>query len=137
LDWAPVFVVVDRDRLTAVVPEGSGIEAMPDVEIAAFAGGPLYSPAVSRPAALAVLATVLSECGLRPGRFGCERERFALADLGTVPNLRDAPDIGPLLAHQRWRKDAAEIAQIRANLRVVEAGFDAARELIRPGVTEL
>jgi Xaa-Pro aminopeptidase len=137
LDWAPVFAVVDRDRVAAVVPEGAGIESTPDVEITTYVSGPLYSPAVSRPAALASLSGVLLTGGVKPDRLGVERAHLTLSDLETAPELGEATDTGPLLARQRLRKDEAEIAQIRANLRVVEAGFDAARELIRPGATEL
>jgi Xaa-Pro aminopeptidase len=137
LDWAPVFVVADRDRVTAVVPAGAGVESTPDVETATYVGGPLYSPAVSRSAALMALAVVLAERRLIPKRLGAEREHLTLADLETAPQLGNVTDVGPLLSRQRLRKDEAEIAQIRANLRVVEAGFDAARELIRPGATEL
>lgn len=137
LDWAPVFVVVDRDRVSVVVPEGAGIELVTGIESSTYVPGPLYSPAVARTAALVALSGVLSTHGVKPARLGTARAHVTLADLDAVPELREAAEIGPLLNRQRLRKDEAEVAQIRANLRVVEAGFDAARELIRPGATEL
>ncbi|MFN8594552.1 MAG: Xaa-Pro peptidase family protein [Thermomicrobiales bacterium] len=137
IDWAPVFVVVDRDAAIIVVPEGTEGDDRAGFDVATYRGGPEHSPTVSRLAALTSLASLLDGDGVDTWRTGIERDHLSVADLDVVPGLAAAVDIGSILIRQRQRKDAAEIARIRFNLGVVEAGFDAARELIRPGATEL
>lgn len=137
VDWAPVFLVVDRDVATVVLPGGAEPEHLSGYDLATYSGAPQYSPAVSRPAALAVVAAVLGREGAEMRRTGVERDHVPIGDLAALPGLATAADVGPILADQRRRKDAAEIARIRFNLGVVAAGFDAAREAIRPGATEI
>lgn len=130
---ASVFLLVDAAAVTAVVPEGAEVEAMAGVLVATYAS----AGTDDRQRALEAVAKVLQSRGLLLPRIGIERGDLRLADLSALSDLRPAPDVGPLLAWQRMRKDEAEIDQIRSNLRVLAAGFDAARAAIRPGVSEL
>jgi Xaa-Pro dipeptidase len=48
-----------------------------------------------------------------------------------------ASDAGPMLRYLRKSKDEDEIAEIRRSLKLSAIAYDAAREAIRPGVTEI
>jgi Xaa-Pro aminopeptidase len=52
-----------------------------------------------------------------------------------LPGIRLRPAAG-VVKDLRRRKDGAEVAEIRAAARILDAGFSAAEEVIRPGITE-
>jgi aminopeptidase len=125
-EWAPAFLIVDSSSVVALVSESAGIVPPSGVEAQTYADG-----------ALSALARLVPDRGIDPAHLGVERDHLALSDGDMWPVLRRAVDIGPLIVRRRMRKDGDEIARIRANLCVLEAGFDAARATIRPGATEL
>jgi Xaa-Pro aminopeptidase len=133
-EWAPAFLVVGPREVIAVVPESAGIGAPPGVTLRSYAEG---ASERLRRNALFEADRCVQDLEIHVGRLGIEREYLTLADGDAFPGLLNAGDIGDLIARQRMRKDAEEIARIRGNLRVLAAGFDAARATIRPGVTEL
>jgi Xaa-Pro aminopeptidase len=135
--WSPAFLLIDADIVTAIVPASAGIVAPPGITLAPYADGSIHEPAVPRHAALTELGRILAAREIPLDRLGVEREDLSLADSTVLPDIRPAADIGPLLARQRMRKDHSEIDRIRTNLAILAAAFDAARETIRPGVTEL
>jgi Xaa-Pro aminopeptidase len=140
-EWAPVFLVIGPARIAAVVPASAGIAATPGVEIVAYGNGMERDSETPRQATLAALSAAMAASGVESARLGVEAEHARLSDLSGLPGLslplEEMVDVGPILARQRQRKDAAEIARLRDNARVLTAGFEAAREAIRPGVTEL
>jgi Xaa-Pro aminopeptidase len=133
-EWAPALLVVGPREVVAVVPESAGIAAPPGVMLQPYGDGASESP---RRKAVGEATRRARELVIAERRLGIEREHLTLADVDTFPGLQHAVDIGDLIGRQRMRKDTDEIARIRANLRVLAAGFDAARATIRPGVTEL
>ena len=134
---APVFLIVDPEYVTAVVPASAGIDQSWNIEIQPYFDGTIDEIVSSRHNALVQVARVVNDRGFPLDQLGGEKGNLHLSDLAAFPALEHAVDIGPLLARQRRRKDAQEIAHIRANLLVLETGFEAARATIRPGVSEL
>ncbi|MGH2615920.1 MAG: M24 family metallopeptidase [Thermomicrobiales bacterium] len=136
-ECAPAFLLIDQERVTAVAPASAGIAEAPGIEVVPYIDSSINEIIPPRRTALAEVSRLVEEHGIQPDRLGVERGQLVLSDMDAFPDLRQAPDIGHAIARLRMRKDPDEIACIRANLRVLEAGFDAARETIRPGVTEI
>jgi Xaa-Pro aminopeptidase len=64
----------------------------------------------------------------------------AACEYGWLPHgvlVQPVLDVNPILERMQRQKDADELALIRRNVQVVEAGHLAARQTIRPGATEL
>jgi Xaa-Pro aminopeptidase len=135
--WMPAFLLVDPGQITAIVPESAGITAGPGVELQTYDDGAIGEIVSPQRNALVEIARAVRDREIAPSRLGVEREHLTCADTDMFPSLLPAVDIGPLITRQRMRKDEEEITRIRANLRVLETGFDAARATIHPGVTEL
>ena len=136
-EWGPAFLVVDLQGVIAVVPASAEDSLATGIDAEPYSDGSIDEIVSLRRNALAEIPRILRYRGIVLPRLGIEQEHLALADVDTFPDLLQAADIRPLLDRQRMRKDADEIARIRANLRILEAGFDAARATIQPGVTEL
>lgn len=131
-EGAPVFLIVDPEYVTAVVPASAGIDQPWNIEIQPYFDGSVNEIVSSRHNAFVEVARIVNDRGLPLVQLGGEKGSLRLSDLAAFPSLGHAVDIGPLLARQRRRKDVQEIAHIRTNLLVLETGFDAARTTIRP-----
>ncbi len=123
----PTIVLRDVDRLLAL--ETSWVR---DLRI--------YRLLADDPAAL--IAEVAREHGLREGRLAVELESYALPHaLGLRLEEKLAParveDATALLGDLRLVKSAAEMAYLRDAARHAEAGLQAARRGLRPGITEV
>jgi len=88
-----------------------------------------------------LVSATLKHLESMPGRrIGVE---LASVPAGVVEGLRAARtgleivDIGPLIRPLRRSKDPDEIAVLRRSIKAGEAGLAAAREKVRPGMTEL
>jgi Xaa-Pro aminopeptidase len=136
-EWTPAFVVVDPWQVIAIVPESAGIVAGPGVKLQTYVAGGIEEIVSPRRNALVEITRVIQDRGIAPNRLGIERDHLTFVDGDAFSGLLEAVDIGLLITRQRACKDANEIARIRANLSVLETGFDAARATIQPGVTEI
>lgn len=88
-----------------------------------------------------VVAAVLHEQGVGAGRIGITgmRSLLALADLETLrAALPDADlvDAGELLGTLKLVKDAGEIDELQRTAAIADAGFEAGRARMRPGVSD-
>ncbi len=86
-----------------------------------------------------VAKEVLNKYGLAGKILACEYQTMRLMEkamleraLGNVTVI----DADPLLAEMRMVKDADEAAKMETAAKVVEAAVEAARQVLRPGVTE-
>jgi Xaa-Pro aminopeptidase len=136
-EWNPAYLVVDGRDVVAIVPQSADIGSAPEIELQTYFDGTIDEITSPQRNAFVEVARTVENRKISPEHLGIERERLALADVDLFPDLPRAVDIEPLIRRQRMRKDADEVRRIRANLRVLEAGFDAARATIRPGVPEL
>jgi Xaa-Pro aminopeptidase len=134
----PTFLVVDPERIVVIIPESLVADPAPDdVEIVRYRDAGLHELPRPRRAARHALHAVLAEFHLTGHPIGAELDHLPLADWVLGNTIADPVDIGPLLERIRTRKDRAEVERIRANIAVLEAGFEAARLALRPGQTEL
>jgi Xaa-Pro aminopeptidase len=123
----PTIVLRDVDRLLAL--ETSWVRDLRTYRLLA-----------DDPAAL--IAGVAREHGLGEGRLGVELESYALTHaLGLRLEEKLAParveDATALLGDLRLVKSAAEMAYLRDAARHADAGLQAARRGLRPGITEI
>jgi Xaa-Pro aminopeptidase len=123
----PAIVLRDVDRLLAL-------------ETAWVRDLRTYRLLADDPAAL--IAAVAREQGLGAGRLGVELESYALPHaLGTRLAAALAParieDATALLGDLRVVKSAAELAYLRTAAGHAEIGLRAARQGLRPGITEI
>ena len=83
------------------------------------------------------LARSIAEAALG-GRLGIEYTAMRVLELRAIEAAAsvETVDATPLLARLRMVKDADELRAMRAAVRVVEEGLEAALAAIRPGVTE-
>lgn len=84
------------------------------------------------------LAALLEVCGLRQGAVGVEGSAAGL-HLRPLRSVTQCTlvDLEPGLWHCRRRKDPDELQMIRRAIDCTEAMYNRAREIIRPGITEL
>jgi Xaa-Pro aminopeptidase len=108
----------------------------PEVRVAG--GGDLLSGADDLPAAV---AAVLTEEGVEGGRVGVTGMR-SLLPVGEFESLRgalpdaDLVDAGPLMARLKLVKSEEEVAEVRRTVAIGDAGFRAAQQALRAGVTD-
>jgi Xaa-Pro aminopeptidase len=79
----------------------------------------------------------LAQLNLFTQNYGIQQ---AACEFGWLPHgllVEPTLDLTPILERMQRQKDADELALIRHNVHVVEAGHAAARQAIRPGATEL
>lgn len=85
----------------------------------------------------AALEAALEAAGLRSHRIAIEEEHLNARAAASVARWGPTCDLGDLLAARRRIKDAAEIALFRAANAANDAGFRAAEQAIRVGLSEL
>ena len=94
-------------------------------------------PAGARWAAAAeALSRLLYNHYAKLGRVAVERAHLPVA-AREVLAVAQADDLGPALRRMRRRKHEDEVACIRRAIAAAEAGHQAARDHIRPGITEI
>jgi len=131
------FLVLERDGRATVVAD-NWLEAEAGAahadEAAVWNWYDLRRPAAERHAtACAELARMLEGRGVRSVAF----EHGVLARPALPRGCEPGGDLAPALARLRETKDPDELALIRRAIRATEAGHDAARRVLRPGMREI
>ncbi len=91
---------------------------------------------------MAVIAAAAEEKGLRDDPVAIETQSYVVTQ-ALAERLQDALSPAPLgdatetLGKLRWLKSDREIAALRQAARHAEAGLDAARRTLKPGITEI
>jgi len=88
-------------------------------------------------AAKAALAQAAVAAGLAGKRVGVEAAELGLAFAEELRRSCELVPLGGQVESMRMCKDEEELALIRRAVGIVDHGFEAARQAIRPGVTEL
>lgn len=134
---APQYLLIDADGGALVAFDGMGRDY--DSVLAAAGCEALsaewfaFDPLVPRTVATAgAIAAEIERRGI--SALGVESAHLPLAAIG---RCRVVVDVEPLITRMRRRKDADEMALIRATMKVGERFHSAARERVRPGLTEV
>lgn len=130
-EGSPAFLIVCPQQAIAVAPEPLG--TCETVTYSSYALRNDWSITSSAPEAL---AEGLAQSGLRGGNAGIEMDHLPAAFLAVVRRYAaETREIGDLLWQLRRVKDAAELAQIEANVAGNDRVFAALQTAIRPGMT--
>ena len=132
----PSYVVVGPERAVLVAP-GATPQRDPAVEALPYAGYDHHTPVDPHAGAEAALLGALAAAGLAGRRVALEGEWLPLRLADAVAAWRAAGPLGDRLERQRMVKDEAELALIRRAAGIIDQGFAAVRDGLRPGRTEL
>jgi len=132
--WGNNHLVLDGDRSTLVIHNFFGPEPT-TVFVDEFASWKWYDGATDAGTMMFPDGVKQLNKHLKTGqRIGVEIGWFPL---GAAVGIEETIDITPTILRMRRHKDADELMLIREAIAAVEAGHRAAREVIKPGLTEL
>ncbi len=133
----PVFAVVGPQRTVVVVP-GRAASPVPDIELVGYGVPGMVIDRVAdvdRESA-AALRQAIDQAGLRDARIGIEDSAISFLHTNDLTRLATLVPLRGEVEALRRPKDADERRLIQEAIRCNEAGFDAARLAIKPGVSE-
>ncbi len=135
----PAFFVVGMERWLAVLPQSlaASWSLADEGRVLTYVDYSLHERAPLDHRVAQALQAAIIELGLLDQQVGVELAHVRGCDLRALEQLCAIRDLGETFARLRRRKDPEEVAQIRANIAILETAFDAARRVIRPGITEL
>ena len=90
-----------------------------------------------REAANAALGQAVLEAGLRGKRIGVEAADLGFGFVQEIQKVADVAPLDDLIEAMRLQKDDEELSLLRRTARIFDNGFEAARQAVRPGVSEL
>jgi len=136
---SPAFFLVGGDRSVAVLPRSlvqtGGVSGEGDVRT--YVDDSLHDRTSFDERVAEALRSAVVELGLAEQEVGVELAHLRGIDLRVLEQLCVVRDLGVTVLQMRRAKDQEEVAQIRANVAILEAAFDAVRRIARPGITEL
>jgi Xaa-Pro aminopeptidase len=138
--WGPNFLLIGRDGASRLLVDNWNAETaeaafVDEVDVWTwydFSG----SSEEKYAAAAEALGKLLQEQHARLDRVAVDNAHLPLAARHTL-EVKQVDDLGPVLMDMRRSKHPDEIACIRRAIRATEAGLQAARDNIRPGISEL
>lgn len=135
----PAFFLVGMERWLALVPQSlAHMWSLPgEGKILTYVDYSIHERAPLDHRVAQALRAAIIELGLANQQIGVELAHLRSIDLRVLEQLCTVQDLGETLLHLRRTKDSEEVAQIQANIAILEAAFDVARHVIRPGITEL
>lgn len=135
----PAFFLVGMERWLAVLPQSLAHtwSLSGEGKVLTYVDYSIHERAPLDHRVAQALQAAIIEFGLAAQRIGVELAYLRGIDLRVLEQLCAVQDLGATLLHLRRTKDPDEVAQIRANIAILEAAFDVARDVIQPGITEL
>lgn len=138
--WGPNFLLIDREgasRLLADNWNAGAAEAAFADEAEVWSWYDFSGPAEEKYAAAAeALRKLLQEQYPRLGRVAVDTAHLPLAARHAL-EVKQVDNLGPVLLDMRRSKYDDELVCIRRAVRATEAGHRAARDNIRPGISEI
>lgn len=135
----PAFFLVGMERWLAVLPQSLAHRwtLSGEGKVLTYVDYSIHERAPLDHRVAQALQAAIIELGLTDQQIGVELAHLRSIDLRVLEQLCAVQDLGATLLHIRRTKDPEEIAQIQTNIAVLEAAFDVAHHVIRPGATEL